>query len=387
MRVLTLDVETTTSNKGNPFDRRNKLVMVGFKFLDEPPMSFNILDEDEIVEMRYYIEQADVLVGFNIKFDLHWLRNIGIDCRNKRIYDVQLGEYILSRQENKYPSLDGALTRLGLPLKLDVVAKYWEQGINTDEIPTDILREYLYGDLIGTERAYLIQKEELEQQGYMPLFKLQCLDLSVLQDMEWNGIKFSTERAVQKADEISQELQSITEYITNYTNGVPINLNSDDDVSVLLYGGIIYEDVRIPIGVFKTGKKIGQTRYSIQTKEYELPRLVTPLKGTERYKKDDEKDKPRYWLTNDTVIRSLKPNKKAQEMIDNIKRYTELEKLRTTYLLGWTKLIEEMGWDRDMIHGNLNQCVVITGRLSSTKPNLQNADPQTKTFCVSRYDS
>ena len=29
MRTLTLDVETTISNKGNPFDRTNKLCYVG----------------------------------------------------------------------------------------------------------------------------------------------------------------------------------------------------------------------------------------------------------------------------------------------------------------------------------------------------------------------
>ena len=44
-----------------------------------------------------------------------------------------------------------------------------------------------------------------------------------------------------------------------------------------------------------------------------------------------------------------------------------------------------MNWKKDMIYGNLNQCVAVTGRLSSTKPNLQNVDPATKKYIETRY--
>ena len=53
---------------------------------------------------------------------------------------------------------------------------------------------------------------------------------------------------------------------------------------------------------------------------------------------------------------------------------------------GYTKLIEKMNWPKDMLHGTLNQCVVVTGRLSSSKPNLQNADGETKRYMETRYN-
>lgn len=170
-----------------------------------------------------------------------------------------------------------------------------------------------------------------------------------------------------------------------FTSGIPINLNSDDHVSCLLYGGTITEDIRIPIGVYKTGAKVGQTRYKIVKKEYELPRRIEPIKKTGRFKKGDDPDNPRYWLTNEKILKRLKPNKQGRELLNILQEVTKLEKLKSTYLLGWPKLIAKMNWGKDMIHGNLNQCVVVTGRLSSTSPNLQNADPQTKIFCESRY--
>ena len=383
MRVLTLDIETTSSNKGNPFDKRNKCVMVGLKWQGEPPITYT---EGEFSFIQGQIDRAELLVGFNIKFDLHWLRNIGVSFEGKRVYDCQLGEYLLSNQETKLPSLNGALERYGLPLKVDVVKnEYWDKGIDTNEIPTEVLEEYLVGDLVGTESVYQLQTNELVDRNLYTLHKIQCMDLLVLQEMEYNGIIFNTEKAREKAYEISEELSSLVSAISVHTNNININLNSDDHLSCLLYGGIIEEDFRIPVGVFKTGKKVGETRYKILTKSYELPRLVEPLKGTERYKKEDSKDNPRYWLTNADVLKSLKPNKEAAKLLLILARYKELEKLRGTYLIGWSDLIDEMGWDKDVIHGNLNQCIVVTGRLSSSKPNLQNADPTTKIYCESRY--
>ncbi len=38
-----------------------------------------------------------------------------------------------------------------------------------------------------------------------------------------------------------------------------------------------------------------------------------------------------------------------------------------------------------MIYGQLNQCVARTGRLSSSKPNLQNFDGEIKDLFGSRY--
>jgi DNA polymerase-1 len=85
------------------------------------------------------------------------------------------------------------------------------------------------------------------------------------------------------------------------------------------------------------------------------------------------------------VLASLKAKGKARELIDSLLKRGSLEKLRGTYLHGLPKLIQTMDWVEDTLHGTLNQCVAITGRLSSTKPNLQNIDGNIGYLFKSRY--
>lgn len=161
MKILTADVETTTSNTGHWADKKNKLVMVGLKWLDEDPFVLHHTD----VNMKYHImdaiSDADIVVGFNIKFDLHWLANIGVDIRCiKRVWDIQIGEFLLAAQRNPYNSLNDACIKYNIPLKLDVVkTEYWDKGIDTDQISTAVLQEYLEADLDRTERVFKIQYE------------------------------------------------------------------------------------------------------------------------------------------------------------------------------------------------------------------------------------
>ena len=392
---LILDWETTTSNKGNPFDITNNPVLLGLKFFDKEPKSIGspfvgVHNQAKLKYIQQNIDNASIIVGFNLKFDLHWLRKIGIDISNIKVWDCQLAEFILSNQKQKYPSLDGAAEKYGFAKKLDIVkTEYWDKGINTDQIPLNILTDYLNQDLILTQQVFEKQYNIFKTDQRYKIFKLQCLDLLVLEEMEWNGIQFNTEKALEKAEDINKELNEITQELFGMVGNIPINFNSNHHISALLYGGIICVDSRIPVGVFKSGAKEGQVRYKIITKEYELPRLTNPIEGTEtlasKKKTLDTGCPPSMWEVNDIVLRKLKLNKEAKKVVSLLQRYAELEKLRGTYLVGYTELIEKMNWPKNMLHGVLNQCVAVTGRLSSSKPNLQNADPTTKVFMESRY--
>lgn len=383
MNTLILDVETTISNKGSPFDLTNKCVMVGLKDTKYQANTYGFLENnpDFIEHIQNEINSFDLLVGFNIKFDIHWLRKIGIDISKIKVWDCQLAEFILNYQKTPYPSLDGTAEKYGLPKKLDIVrTEYWEKGVDTDKIPPNILSEYLTQDLVLTQQVYEKQVEQFKTNGLLPLFRLQCADLLVLEDMEFNGIKFNTEKAVQRAKEIDEELERIYSDIISLTDDTPINLNSNDHISCLLYGGTIGIDYKIPVGFYKTGTKIGEMRYKILTKEYVLPRRVEPIKGSETVKEG-------YWKVNETILRQLKLTKETKKIVDLLQRHSELEKLSGTYLKGYSNLIEKMNWPKDMLHGTLNQCVAVTGRLSSTKPNLQNADKETKKYMETRYEN
>jgi hypothetical protein len=147
----------------------------------------------------------------------------------------------------------------------------------------------------------------------------------------------------------------------------------------LLYGGTIVISRREPVGVYKTGDRAGEVKHGWRDYSYTLPRIVAPIPKTELKKKG-------YWQTGEDVLKSLKCRDKAgKRVIEVILSLAKLEKMKGTYYDGIPKLREKMNWAPNMLHGNLNQCVASTGRLSSTKPNLQNMAGDMKFIFETRF--
>ena len=141
MDVFALDVETTVSNKGNAFDSTNQFIL-GAIGTDTDYINYT---SDNWHIIQDYINICKMVVLFNGKFDLHWMRNLGMDIDPRLpIWDCQLAEFILSNQRNKYPSLEEAAIKYNLGHKIDVIKEnYWKKGIDTNKIPFETLDEYL----------------------------------------------------------------------------------------------------------------------------------------------------------------------------------------------------------------------------------------------------
>lgn len=385
MRSLILDVETTISNKGNPFDETNKLCYVGL--LGSTPRTISIEYGDEpyrhkLDEIQKDIDESEILVGFNIKFDLHWLRKYGINFVGKRIWDCQLVHFVLTGQQYPYPSLNSVSAYYDLGSKLDVVAtEYWSNKIDTPNIPKDILEEYLIGDLQLTQKVYEKQLEEFASSAktMQRLISLHNQDLLILQEMEYNGLLFDEKQSNVLAEELQEQIKKIDDILFEYHSLVDFNPNSTEHLSAFLYGGIIKVKRRETIGLFKTGTRKGQAKERWVLHEITFDRLVNPLKGSEL-------EKEGFFSTDEQTLKSLKGNKKAKEVIELLLHRAVLEKRLSTYYKGLVDLRKEMNWHEGRLHGQLNQCVARTGRLSSSKPNLQNFDGEIKTLFRSRYD-
>ena len=385
MRSLILDVETTISNKGNPFDETNKLCYIGL--LGSTCRTISIEYDSEpyrhkLQEVQEEIDKAEILVGFNIKFDLHWLRKYGINFVGKRVWDCQLVHFILTGQQNPYPSLNSVASYYDLGSKLDVVAQeYWGNKIDTPNIPRDILEEYLIGDLQLTQKVYEKQREEIAShaKGMQRLISLHNQDLLILQEMEYNGLLFDEEQSNILAKELEEQIKKMDEILYEYHSLVEFNPNSTEHLSSFLYGGTITVKRKEVIGVFKTGARAGQDKERWVQYEIAFERLVNPLKGSEL-------EKEGYYSTDEQTLKSLKGSKKAKEIIELLLHRAILEKRLSAYYKGLVDLRKDMNWHEGRLYGQLNQCVARTGRLSSSKPNLQNFDGEIKTLFRSRYD-
>jgi len=337
---------------------------------------------DAVTECRFSdftsLPEYDLYVAFNAKFEIGWDRRLGLPPP-KQVHCVQLAEYMLDRQK-PYPSLEETAHKYRLSSKLDVVkTEYWDKGLDTTEVPPDVLAEYCIRDVDLTYNIYLSQKQQFEQRPALyRLFKLACQDLLTLHEMEWNGLPYNEALCKERADACEAEKLSIVSVLSSVYPDVPINFGSGDQLSAFLYGGCIIQTVKQPVGVYKTGKQKGQVKFQNVDIEHKLPRLVEPLKNSEL-------KKPGFYATDEGTLKKLK-GPFAKKYVAPILRLARLDKLIGTYYEGLPKLNKTMDWNESMLYPNYNQCVTQTGRLSSSRPNGQNLAGDIADIVESIYD-
>lgn len=328
-----------------------------------------------IEALQKLVDDADIIIGFNFKFDMHWLQSVGLRLDRSRIYDCQLAEFVIRRQQNRYPSLNESASTYDLGTKLDVIKnEYWDKGIDTADIPWPVLKEYAIQDAVLTLGLY-----EAQQAHITPLQRRLLLvlneDLKILQEMERNGLIYDEELCGKRASELEERISAHQATLNSFYPDVPINWASGDQLSAFLYGGTIYEDAKEHVGFFKSGARKDEPKYRNIVIEHQLPRLYTPLKGTELAKDG-------FWATNEDTLLKLKGK---QGPLTTLLELSKMEKLLGTYYAGLPALNLKMNWPKGKLHGTFNNCVAATGRLSSSAPNLQNFASELKDVFITRY--
>jgi DNA polymerase I-like protein with 3'-5' exonuclease and polymerase domains len=383
MNVLALDVETTTIDNGHPFNPDNRLCTVGIG-----------CDRADVFDIEYStnpyrktldslavsIVGTDLLVGFNIKFDLHWLARYGVKPRpDVKLWDCQLAHFMLTGQKIRFPDLDTVCKASGIEGKLDLVKQYWDQGYDTPEIPYNILAEYQADDVQKTFSVFLAQSASCDEIMYNNILNAST-DQLVTAEMERNGILYDVDLSLEKGKELEEEIFLIDQEL-NQTYSLPIpepiNWNSNKQLSLILYGGTFEYEVKEPYTFFY---KSGATKEKLRTvvKQHMCQRLVDPLRGTETKAEG-------IFKTDESTLLSLKPkNVAAKQIISLVLARAKLEKKLGTYYYGIPKIIEEKNWQGNFIHPQLNHCVAETGRLSSSKPNGQNIDGEVLECLITR---
>ncbi|MCL2851226.1 MAG: DNA polymerase, partial [Firmicutes bacterium] len=175
--------------------------------------------------------------------------------------------------------------------------------------------------LLGCEPNLTIYfSQKLREREMFDLYQNIELPLvDILLEMERNGAKLSNDALTRVSDELTQEINDISEQIYSQA-GERFNINSPKILSDILY------------------KKLG------------LDTLQKTKTG---------------FSTNEEVLQKLK-NK--HQIVPLILRYRKIFKLNSTYVNGYKNLMDEQGF----IHTTFNNTVTVTGRLSSSEPNLQN---------------
>ena len=464
MYELCLDVETTIAQKEDwvegtsllragdpsPYNPKNKLVTVHYKIGENPTQTWSNHKDGDADVRRYskdslqkVINTATVIIGFNIKFDLSWLKECGFII-NAPVWDCQLCEYVMNQPNVIQPSLDEVAASYGLASKFDVVKEnYWKKGINTDAIPYEILKEYGEQDVNLTYEIYKRQKAKLatpELQHLLKTVELTNDFCKVLTDMERKGVKIDLEALDQleketkdRYEELRIELQDI---IYEAMGDTPINLDSPEQCSMLFYSRKVKDKKAWTIDFNFTpdqnkferanaARKM-QTNYFVRlvsagtdviyrTKAY----TCVDCKGKgkiQKYKKDGSMHKnvnkckecnatgykyentdkiaglkitpSKHFVTvngfstsGDAIDAAINGGKLNKTAEEFVTKYKEYNAL-SSYLDSTIGGIRK-GMIDGVLHTSFQQAVTATSRISSTAPNLQNM-PRGNTFPVKR---
>jgi DNA polymerase I-like protein with 3'-5' exonuclease and polymerase domains len=203
--------------------------------------------------------------------------------------------------------------------------------------------------------------------------------LLVLHDIEKNGLLLDVQKSITKGNELVNKIREIDVWLRKIFNADWFNPNSGDHLSVFLYGGTLNLDGKEDyLFTYKDGRTATKTRNV--TIPFTSKGLFKPLDKTELAKEG-------FYATNEPTLTNLAQKAKGEykKVLDVILQRSKLEKLRSTYYHGLPNRMEEMGWFDNIIHSNFNQCVAQSGRLSSTKPNVQNIADEVKEIFKSRF--
>ncbi|MDO4540373.1 MAG: DNA polymerase I [Syntrophomonadaceae bacterium] len=251
---------------------------------------------------------------------LEWLRPLLEDAdRPKYMHNAKAAEILLRRQ---------GIALRGVQQDMMLLAYVLDPALPADDLPALLkARERITlnkGDSLSAMACIYPQTErmlaELAPEQEI-LYKEMELPLSsVLADMEYQGVRVEREVLEQISEELKRHLAADAALIYDMA-GETFNINSPQQL-----GRILFEKLGL-----NTGKKT-KTGYSTDQK------VLEALYG-------------------------------EHEIIAHIMNYRQLAKLQSTYAEALPKLIHP---ETGRVHTIFRQTGTVTGRLSSTEPNLQN---------------
>lgn len=368
-----VDIETSMlspiGGASSPHHPDNFIVKVGMKS--------NLSNDVCVYDGHVPLFLAPLLVGHNIAFDLlHMLRaktiNVG-QLDNACLWDTQLAEYIITGQRSKFASLDELSDKYGgVPKNTEIADKYFKKGLGAEHVPLELLVPYLEDDVRNTERVFLEQVSIALDMKLLPLIRSQMEALLATTLASHYGIcvdkKVLTDGALKTRAYCTLQAMTFDNYFASrlpYVEWRP-DINSHKQVATALFGGKVVIVERKQEGFYKNGNP----KYVKVPKNITIPPIfIAP--------EDANATKDGLPSTDERTLAALKAELAAgvqastsleREMLDALIEYREHSKQLTTY---WES-IDKLTFPDGFIHPQFNHVNTVTGRLSSSQPNMQN---------------
>ena len=327
-KIFSFDTETTSLDF-------NQAELVGFSISYKEDQSFycplnhnsvdtiNIPFEETIAVLKELFEDKKLtVIGQNIKYDINVLKKYKIKFKNK-IQDTMLMSYVLnSGGKHDLDTLSSKYLN-HKPISYEDVTGKGKDQISFADVDISKAVEYACEDADLTYLLFkLLYKKLIKDKKLLAVYEnIEIRLMLILADMEYTGVSLDKDELNEQSMSLKKRLDKIESQIYKIS-GREFNISSPKQIQE-----IFYDELKLPV-IKKTPKGQPSTNEDVMTQlaeDHELPNLILSFRN--------------------------------------------LMKLKNTYT---DKLGKQVSDISNRLHTSYNQTITITGRLSSSSPNLQN---------------
>ncbi|MEQ4618746.1 MAG: DNA polymerase I [Corticimicrobacter sp.] len=331
--LVALDTETTSLNE-------MQARLVGISLAVEPgracyiplahrgPDAVEQLPRDEVLaRLGPWLASSAPKVLHHAKYDTHVFANEGIALGGVA-HDTMLQAYVLESHRG-VGMTDLARRWLGREgVTYEQLCGKGAKQIGFDEVDIGLAAHYASEDADFTLQLHQVLYPRVEAEaGLLATYRLEIEVSPVLVAIERNGVRIDADELAHQSHALGQEMLQIEQRAYELA-GQPFNLNSPKQLGEILFGRMGLPVVRKTAGGAPSTDEEVLTRLAL---DYPLPKALLDYRG--------------------------------------------LSKLKSTYTDKLPRMIEPA---TGRVHTRYAQAAVITGRLASSDPNLQNIPVRTE---------
>jgi len=266
----------------------------------------------------------------NANYDLTVLAEQGLEVTPVTC-DTMVAEWLINPGSRNLGLKNLAWTRLGVEMTpIEELIGSGKKQLTMDRVPVEKAAPYACADVDMTLRLANQLQPELREKALWELFsEIEMPLVPVIVDMQRAGVKLDVDYLTEMGRDLGQRLGELQEEIEGYV-GHAININSTQQLSVALF-----DEMGLALPWMRRGKS-------------------------------------GYYSTAADVLEKIRDKHPVVELI---LEHRQLSKLKGTYVDALPALVHPR---TGRVHTSFNQAGSVTGRFSSSNPNLQNIPIRTE---------
>ncbi|BEP29174.1 DNA polymerase I [Helicovermis profundi] len=296
---------------------------IGFAISDKDTTYYvDLLGEVKFIDLKVILEDENIKkITYNGKREFLIAFRYGISIEN-HTFDGFIANYLINPSRNKYELSDVAMEYLSKAIKSkeDLLGKGAKAKKYCDISFSDLSNYSAVYSRILFEVHCELDKKLIELNLSELFIDVEIPLVEILASTEYEGFKVDESVLNEIDEDLTNKLREIESEIYSYSNE-KFNINSPKQLGVVLF-----ETLELPV--------IKKTKTGFST-------------------------------SHDVLIKL----EKKHPIVPLVIEYRTYSKLKSTYVDGIRSVINK---ETGKVHSSLNQTVAVTGRLSSSDPNMQN---------------